>query len=554
MPGKTTVGDVVVTELERVDVDTIFGVVSIHNVPIYDSLARHGGFRVIMPRGESGAVNMADAYSRITGQLGVAITSTGAGAGNAAGALIEADTAGTPLLHITGQVPAEYIDSGRGYIHECKDQFGMLKSISKKVFRVRQPEQASAILREAIQEACAAPTGPVSVEIPIDFQSRLVTVPRFSGSEHRETRPQPSDLTAAVREILKSSRPVVWIGGGVSRAGATSAIRELVDLIDAAVITSHAARGTMPENDPRCLGYFATDLDVKKVLSSADLLISVGTRFRGNETNYWEVELPNNHIGIDVDPAAVNRNYNHSMALIGDSLPILEGLVSEIRKSDVKPKVGYREEICRVRDAARARLKETMGPYREILDVIQENFPEQGIVVRDVSIHTTTWGSRLLEVNQPRQTVHPATVGIGQGLPMAIGAAASRTDAPILLLCGDGGFLVNLGELALIAEEGLSFTIVVFDDCGYGVLRNLQDAVFEGRRLGVDMVSPNFVTLAHAFGLEALRVGNVKQFRTAFGEALSSPKPWLIVVDTEKIGQPAKAFMGTPSPELYLPR
>src|SRR6516164_7006171 len=132
-----TGGDIIVQALKAAGVDSVFGVISIHNIPIYDAIARQGDICTIANRGEAGAVNMADGYAKATGKLGVAITSTGSGVGNAAGALIEAQTSGTPLLHITGQIDSPYLDQGKGFIHECKDQLAMLKAISKDAFRVR---------------------------------------------------------------------------------------------------------------------------------------------------------------------------------------------------------------------------------------------------------------------------------------------------------------------------------------------------------------------------------------------------------------------------------
>src|SRR5438445_10699881 len=191
---KITVADAFLKELERIGVDTIFGIISIHNLPFYDALQRHGGFRVVTARHEGAVVNMADAYSRVSGKLGVALTSTGTGAGNAAGAIIESWNGGAPLLHITGQVASAYIKTGRGYIHDCKDQFGMLKSISKEAHRVRRPEQAPAIFRLAITQATTAPAGPVSVEIPIDFQASLIRVPSFVTTAPSSRVPYDADL------------------------------------------------------------------------------------------------------------------------------------------------------------------------------------------------------------------------------------------------------------------------------------------------------------------------------------------------------------------------
>src|SRR3989449_10143769 len=174
---KITVADALLKELERIGVDTVFGIISIHNIPFYDAIKRHGGFRVVAGRHEGAVVNMADAYSRVSGKLGVALTSTGTGAGNAAGAIIESWNGGAPMLHVTSQVASAYIETGRGYIHDGKDQFGMLKSISKETHRVRRPQQAPAIFRLAVTQAMAPPAGPVRVAIPIDFQASGISLP-----------------------------------------------------------------------------------------------------------------------------------------------------------------------------------------------------------------------------------------------------------------------------------------------------------------------------------------------------------------------------------------
>ncbi len=554
MGEKVTVGDGVVAELASLGVDTIFGIISIHNIPVYDALARSGAFRIVKPRGEAGAVNMADAYARISGRLGVAITSTGTGAGNAAGALIEADAAGTPLLHITGQVASEFLDGGRGYIHECRDQLSMLRSVSKKAYRVRRPEQAVPIIRQAALDALTSPMGPVSVEIPIDLQSRLVDVPAIVTAGMAPQPPASSDLADVVSEILKSRRPVMWAGTGVVQADATAEFCELAELIDAAVLTSHGARGVVSEHDSRCIGYFATNPDVRKLLDVSDLLISVGVRFRGNETAYWNLEVPANHIGIDIDLAAVNRNYPQTIAINGDAKQVLGSLRSIVRENRPRPKPDYRQEVGRVRDAARISMRESLGPYEGILDAIRETVPKGGIVVRDVTIPTTTWASRMIEVDNPRETVHPATIGIGQAVPMAIGAEIGRPGVPVLMMSGDGGFLVNLGELATAREEGLSFTTVIFDDGGYGVLRNLQNVVFDGRQIGVDLEGPDFLTLARSFGFQSVRVGDAERFRSALSTAINADEQWIIIVDVEELGPTPKPFSGTPSLDLYRPK
>ena len=262
---------------------------------------------------------MADAYSRISGKLGVALTSTGTGAGNAAGAIIESWNGGAPLLHVTGQVASLYIETGRGYIHDCKDQLGMLKSISKQAYRLRRPEQAPAAFRRAILEAMNPPAGPVSVEVPIDFQASLIAVPALISSQPDSRLPSDPDLAPAVERMLLARRPVIWAGSGSMFSDSSPEVIQLMELLDAAVITTQSARGIVPETDSRCIGHFATFPALKEFVGKADLLLSAGVRFRGNETSNWSLKTPAEHIGIDADPEAINRNFSHSIGIVGDA-------------------------------------------------------------------------------------------------------------------------------------------------------------------------------------------------------------------------------------------
>ena len=544
MTNKITVADALLKDLERIGVDTIFGIISIHNLPFYDAIERHGGFRVVTGRHEGAVVNMADAYSRVSGKLGVALTSTGTGAGNAAGAIIESWNGGAPLLHVTGQVASAYIETGRGYIHDCKDQFGMLKSISKEAHRVRRPEQAPAIFRQAIIEAMIPPAGPVSVEVPIDFQASLITIPSIVTAARQAESPRAAELAAAVERILHARRPVIWAGSGAMFSDSAAEVNELMQLLDAPVITTQSARGIVPETDSRCIGHFATFSTLKDFVAKSDLLLSIGVRFRGNETSNWSLTPPAEHIGIDADPHAINRNFPHSIGIVGDAKPILSAMISLLQEKRPRPKIEYREEVAALQRALRKEVRDTMGPWEGILDAIQEFLPEDAILVRDVTVPATTWGSRLILRRHPRTTLHASAGGIGQGLPMAIGAQIAAQTKTVVALCGDGGLLVNIGELAAARQENAPVILILFDDGAYGVLRNIENAHFEGRTIAVELQSPDFVGVARAFGFASERVASAEEFRRTFAAAVKTRHPWMIVVDSNAIGPMKKIFAG----------
>ncbi|MDS9471636.1 thiamine pyrophosphate-binding protein [Sporosarcina pasteurii] len=543
-----TVADAIVKELVKAGVETAYGIVSIHNMPIYDAILREGSIDLVCARGESGAVNMADGHARSTGKLGVAITSTGTGAGNAAGSLVEAWSAGVPLLHITGEVSSEQIGTGRGYIHECKNQLQMMEGACKKAFQLKVPEQATGFIRKAIKEAFQAPSGPISVEIPIDYQSAIIpdTLIYDEAAFGQSAQGEFNVPEAVVKTIKEAKRPVLWVGNGAILSGASEQIKRLAEMTGAPVITSQSAKGIIPEDHPQCIGHFGAYPETKQFMANADLLISVGVRFRSNETSGWSVEVPENHITIDADYLAVSRNYDAKYGLVGDIKIVVESLASQIEGSDyMKPSGEYSEEVQQLRETLRATLRETLGPYENILDSMRNRLNEDTIFVRDVTIPANVWGSRLFEIYKPRHSIHASGGGIGQALPTGIGAQKANPDKRIVVLAGDGGFMVNIGELATAVQENLPMIILVFDDSGYGVLRNIQDAAY-GRQIGVDLVSPDFVQLAHSMGIESSRVGSTDAFDKALEKATESDEMTMIVIDMEAVGPMAKPFGGPP--------
>jgi acetolactate synthase I/II/III large subunit len=558
-----TGGDAVVRALKNVGVDTVFGIISIHNMAIYDAIARQGGIRAVPSRSEPGAVNMADGYARATRRLGVVLTSTGTGAGNAAGSLVEAQTAGSPVLHLTGQVDSAHLDKGRGYIHEPKDQLTMLRALSKAAFRPISAEAVAWTTHAAIEQALTAPRGVVSVEIPVDYQYATVEpadLPALNSSAVRlrsrdrsgalegvgGPAPDPEQVRRAAGLLAAAGRPVIWTGGGLLAAEGGAELVALAEALGAGVITTSAGRGVMPEDHPLCLGNWGTATSVREYLQSADVLLAVGTRFRANETLNYQLALPATLIQLDVDPLAIGRSYPATMGLVGDAklgLAALRAALPEGRRPD--PEAIAR--VASVRQAARAAMRATMGPYEQVVDDLHAVLPRDAIRVRDVTIATSSWGNRLWEVYEPRTSIHAVGGGIGQGLQMAIGAQIARPDRRVVCLAGDGGFLVNCGELATAVQETVPVVVVLFNDGGYGVLRNIQTARMAGRHIAVDLRAPDFQGFAAAFGAWSQRVQRCGDFRAALEAALASERPALVELDMAAIGPTAVAYGGPAS-------
>ncbi|MGW0854622.1 thiamine pyrophosphate-binding protein [Streptomyces sp. NPDC002690] len=533
-------GDLLVTVLRELGIDTVFGIVSVHNLPLVEAVDRE--LRFVPVRHEASAVNAADAYGRARGSLGCALTSTGTGAGNAAGSLIESLSAGSSVLHVTGQVESEFLGSGRGFIHETKDQLGMLDAVSVYAASVPDTERAGLILREAARAALASPGGPASVEWPIDLQY----------AAQNDEAPEPvapvlpalvaSDVAAAGALLSAARRPLIWAGGGAN--GAREELARLLEATGAGLLTSNSGRGAVPEDHAQVIGNFATTPAVRALLADADLLVTVGTHFRSNETADYTLELPASHVQIDVDAAAHGRVYPAAHALHADASAALTALLAHARPAED----GWTERVAAVRTEVRANLRDSIGPQAAICDAIRAALPREAVVARDVTIASSSWGNRLLEMYDPRDNVFPRGGGIGQGLGMGIGAALGRPDAPTVVIAGDGGLAVHLGELLTLAQERPPLTLIVFNDGGYGVLRNMQDR-YGDRRSGVDLVTPDFELLARACGLPYARIAAEEHAAPVLDHAVASGGPTLVEVDLAALGPMKNPF----TPPVRIP-
>ncbi|MFE2188917.1 thiamine pyrophosphate-binding protein [Streptomyces sp. NPDC059455] len=541
-------GDLLVETLRRFGVDTVFGVVSVHNLPLVEAVDRD--LRFVPVRHEASAVSAADGYGRARGGLGCALTSTGTGAGNAAGALVESLTAGSSVLHITGQIESEHLGSGRGVIHETKDQLGMLRAVSRHAVTVTEAANAGAILDEAATLALAAPGGPVSIEWPIDLQYEAQAL---GGSPAPTTsvappRPDPVALRAAAELLAGARRPLVWAGGGASRAG--SELAALLEELNAGLLTSNAGRGAVPEDHWRCVGNFATAPAGRALLDEADVLLTIGTHLRSNETADYSLRLPEAHIQIDIDAAALGRVHPATHALHGDAAGTLTTLITLLHRTTGRTATdpGWADRIRNARTDARSTLHEQIGPQAAICDAIRSALPRRAVIARDVTIPSSSWGNRLLDIYDPRDNVFPLGGGIGQGLGMGIGAALARPDAPTVVMAGDGGLAVHLGELLTLAQEKPRLTLIVFNDGGYGVLRNMQERYFD-RRSGVDLATPDFELLARAVGLPFARITGGVQAAATISKAVAADGPVLVEVDLTELGPMKTPF----TPPVKLP-
>ncbi len=535
-------GDVVCECLKVLGVDTVFGIVSVHNIPIYDALARDGGFRTIDARHEQAALHMADAYARATGRLGVAITSTGPGAANSVPGLFEAGFASSRVLMITGQVDTPFYGKGKGFLHEAENQLAMLRTVTRRSESPRRVEGIADALFAVARDVLDGRPQPGAVEIPIDLQyaDAPAELPAFRPLPPRE--PDPADVRLAADAIDSAGRRVILAGGGVISAAASGALVALAEALDAPVFTTVNGRGAIAEDHPLAAGVLMSPplggSAIPGVFAGADLVIAAGTRFQSGATGNWQLPI-GSLVHIDADPTVIGRNYRAEVAVTADARGALRAIGAAV---NARPNDGeFNESVRAARREHEQAMRARIGPdHAAMLDALRAALPRDANVVRDATVPAYTWGNQLLAIYAPNTSLNTTSAAIGPGLPMAIGAAIG-SGRKTALIAGDGGFMLHIGELATAAQYRLPLIICLFNDRGYGVLRGIQKMRFDGRTTGVDIHTPDFVRVAEGMGVQAERVASAAGFAGAIERAVAAEGPVLLDIDQTAM-QPIRLF------------
>lgn len=536
------VGDLVAEFLSRIGVTTCFGIVSVHNIPMLDGIGRRNAIRYVMARGEMGGAHMADAYARVSGHLGVMFSSTGPGAANTVPGLVEAQFAGSPVLHITGQTPTKFIDRDMGTVHDVPGQTAMLAAIGKAAFRIRSAQEALGVLTRAAALALTPPMGPVSVEVPIDIQRTPIPRPaQLDTLVLPVPPPLPPDeaaLDEAAEILARAKRPMLWLGNGAKAAGAEA--MTLLALGFGAV-SSWNGRGIVAEDQPMTLGGLHGNgaPRVQEFYKTCDAMLVVGSRLRGHETGDFSLPLPQPLVHVDVDPRANGRTYGNAAFVCGDAGLAMAGLAKRL-KGRIAVDPGFAADFAAMKQRALAEYRETLGPYADFPAELRRALPRDALWVRDITISNSSWGNRIFPVYAARDAVHPISAAIGPGLPMGIGAAMAGAQGgklrKAIAMVGDGGFAMNQTELWTAVQERAELVIMVMNDRGYGVIKHIQGALQDGRMFYGDLQGPDLQKLAAVAGLPSFKVSRTEELADTVAKAVATPGPSLVEVDMTAIG------------------
>ncbi|MBD0317880.1 MAG: thiamine pyrophosphate-binding protein [Thermoleophilia bacterium] len=523
-------GHVVAESLEALGAEVAFGLPGVHALAIWEGL-RTSGVRSVGLRTELNAGFAADGYARTSGRPAPLLLSTGPGALNSLTSLMEAASAHVPVVAIASQIPRDLVGSRRGYLHELRDQLASFAPVVKWAARASSVGVVPELLAEGWRQALAPPSGPVFLEIPVDLltaETNLARVGELDGEPARPPLPPTHALDAAAALLAAAERPVVWAGGGVLRAGAWRELAALSERLDAPVATTYMGKGAFDENDPRAVGSACDERALQELLEEADVLLAVGTELGAETTGQYGLRLRGRLVQIDADATRIGSTYP-ALGLVGDATAVLAALLERVPPASSDGGGASRAA------AVRARIERQLagqGHDRErgLLGAIRRALPRDAVHAWDMTI-LAYWAAAHFPALTPRRFLYPLGSGtLGYAWPAALGAASALPTTPSLAVVGDGGFLYNIAELASARQYQLGGKLLLVDDGGYGILREYQREAY-GETHAVDLVQPDFVALASAFGVPA-RATEPERLEDDLAWALAVEGPAVLVLRT----------------------
>jgi acetolactate synthase-1/2/3 large subunit len=518
-----TTAEAAVEALVRHGVTTVYGVPGVHNDPLFDALYfARDRIRLIHTRHEQGSAYMALGAALATGQPQVFAVVPGPGFLNTTAALLTAFGMNAPVIGLVGQIPQRDLERGHGFLHEIRDQLGLAGHVSKFTARIGAPHEAPRLVGDAVHFAISGRPRPAILECPMDVWGRRGAV-AFDTVPRAPFRPPVDDdaADAAARILGNSQRPLIVVGGGAQDASAE--VIALAEMLEAPVVAYRRGQGVVPATHR-----LNVSLPIAhRLWADADVVLGIGTRLFLQQSQ-WGVDAAMQVVRVDIDPEEPNRFRKAAAAVVADAA---EGCAALLRRipSHTGARRARSDELAG-HGAWLAGCLSKLEPQVGFLKAIRAALPAEGIFVDEVT--QVGFASRLaFPVLRPRTYFSPGYQDtLGWGFGAALGIKVARPEVPVLAIAGDGGFMYQVGELATAVQHGIAVIVVVFDNALFGNVRLLQETVYGNRTIASDLVNPDFVALAEAFGVAALRASTPPELERAITDALSMNRPALIHV------------------------
>ncbi|MGN6326510.1 acetolactate synthase large subunit [Pseudolysinimonas sp.] len=527
----------ILASLEKLGVTDVFGIPGGAIMPFYDELMSSTAVRHILTRHEQGAGHAAEGYAAASGRVGVCIATSGPGATNLVTAIADAYMDSVPLIAITGQVFSTVM--GTDAFQEV-DIVGITMPITKHSILVKTPEEVPAALAEAYQIATTGRPGPVLVDVTKDAQQNsapFIWPPKLDLPGYRPViKAHGKQIVAAAELIAASSRPVLYVGGGVVRSGAEAELEKLVTATGAPVVTTLMARGVFPDSRPENLGMPGMHGAVPAVLGlqESDLIVAIGARFDDRVTGKVADFAPHAKVvHIDIDPAEIGKIRQADVPIVGDAKEVLVDLLDAflgLRKlPDLQPwwarlnklredfPLGYTEpdDGLLSPQAIIARIGELTGP--------------EGVYAAGVGQHQM-WAAQFIRYERPHAWLNSGGAGtMGYGVPAAMGAKVAEPERVVWAIDGDGCFQMTNQELATCTINDIPIKVAIINNSSLGMVRQWQTLFYDGRHSFTDLNTghdtihvPDFVKLAEAYGALGIRVTKKEEVDAAIRLALET--------------------------------
>ncbi|MEM7406463.1 MAG: thiamine pyrophosphate-dependent enzyme [Pseudomonadota bacterium] len=529
---RLTGGQAVVKSLINNGVDTVFGLPGIQLDHLFNALYDDSNsIRVLNARHEQGTAYMAFGYAQASGRVGTFAVVPGPGLLNTTAALATAYGCNSPVLALTGQIPAPAIDQGYGLLHEIPDQLGLVSHLTKDAMRIGHASSAPQAVNAAFQSLLSGVRGPVEVEMALDLLAETAEVSLLDGAAPLPTPPVDTDRIDAAAKLLGAARnPMIVCGGGALDASAE--VLRVAQMLQAPVVTGRLGRGVVSDahylSQPQPMGH--------RLWKDVDVVLAVGTRFQ-QYRQVWGVDDDIKVVRIDLNPTQMHRISTPDVGLVADAADALTALADALESTNRK-RESREAELTALNQAVRAEIEQKLAPQVAFIKAIRAALPDDGIYCDELT-QVSYVARSMLPVYEPRTFIASGYQGtLGSGYPTALGAKVAMPDRPVLSVSGDGGFMFNVQELSSAAQHGINAVAVVFNDGAYGNVRRMQEDLHGGRVIATGLKNPDFVKLAESFDVAGVRADSPAALQRALEEAFQRTGPTLIDVPIGKVPEP----------------
>ncbi len=532
---KLSGAEIIIHLLERQGIDTIAGIPGGSNLPLYNALYKSKQIKHILVRQEQAGGFIAQGMTRSTGKVAVCFATSGPGATNLITAIADARLDSIPIVAITGQVPHSMI--GTDAFQEV-DTYGMSLPITKHNFLVRSPEELLTVIPEAFRIAASGRPGPVLIDVPKDVQAKQIEVDSWPEPGKKEAFPSfdKEALKKAAEMIEAAERPVLYAGGGIMHADCADALIRMAEKGSIPTTLTLMGLGLMPTDHPLYLGMLGMHgaRFTNRILGEADLLIALGVRFDDRATGKLAEFCPNAKvIHIDIDKSEIGKLRKPQIGITGDVsevLPALCDLISERKRENWTSHVTEEKNQFPLSSQS---CEDGMHPLDIIREIASAARPD-AVIATDVGQHQM-WVAQGYPFKMPRTLLSSGGLGtMGFGLPAALGAAFADSSKQVICFTGDGSLLMNIQELATLAEHNLNVKVMLFNNGHLGLVRQQQELFYNKNYIASRFAAnPDFITIAKGFGVPSFSVSSVDELLLTLPQVMSQNGPALVNIAVE---------------------